>query len=157
MGVTSPLASSKRETTAPLRARRPAYFFREDGPMPEVVEVTLGIPPELGDAETIHEQLRAGIEQVEVACAKKRLAKGRSVLGRRRILRQSWRDTPTSHESRRNLRPRVAARSKWARIETLQRNREFQREYRAAWKLWRVGLPAMFPPGMYLLARHATN
>jgi len=138
-----------------MRAKRPAFFFRDDGPMPEDVELTFTLPPELGDSSIVREQLRARIAEVEVACARERQLRSRCVVGRRRILRQSWRESPTSHEPRRNVRPRVAARSKWARIEALQRNREFAREYREAWTRWRVGLPAMFPPGTYLLARLA--
>jgi hypothetical protein len=43
----------------------------------------------------------------------------RPVPGRTRFstLRQSWRDGPASRAPRRCLRPRVAARSQWARIE----------------------------------------
>lgn len=136
-----------------LRAKRPAYFFRDDGPMPEEVEFFFELPPELGDTAVLLEDVRARIANVETACARDRQQSGRSIVGRRRIARQSWRESPHSHEPRRNLRPRVAARSKWARIEALQRNHEFAREYRAAWLRWRVGLPALFPPGTYALAR----
>ena len=37
-----------------------------------------------------------------------------------------------SFEPRRNLQPRVATQSKWARIEALLRNRAFAAEYAAA-------------------------
>jgi hypothetical protein len=53
------------------------------------------------------------------------------------------------------LRPRVAARSRWQRVAALQRNRDFIDAYRAARMLWRAGLPAVFPPGTYWLARFA--
>jgi len=138
-----------------MRAKRPAFFFREDGPMPEEVELTFTLPSELGDSTVLLEQLRDRIASVEAACARDRQQRGRCIVGRGRITRQSWRESPASHEPRRNLRPRVAARSKWARIEALQRNREFTREYRAAWLRWRVGLPALFPPGTYALVRYA--
>ncbi|HVK87294.1 MAG TPA: hypothetical protein VM513_24425 [Kofleriaceae bacterium] len=138
-----------------LRARRPHHFFRDDGPMPEEVELAFTLPAELGDPPPLLTQLRDQIANVEAACAHDRRTRGRSVLGRRRVLQQSWRAAPTSHEPRRTLRPRVAARSKWARIEALQRNREFVREYRAAWTRWRGGLPAIFPQGTYALARLA--
>jgi hypothetical protein len=55
----------------------------------------------------------------------------------------------------RGLRPRVAARSRWQRVAALQRNRDFIDAYRAARMLWRAGLPAVFPPGTYWLARFA--
>ncbi|HVK85748.1 MAG TPA: hypothetical protein VM513_16630 [Kofleriaceae bacterium] len=138
-----------------LRATRPAYFFREDGPMPGEVEMTFTLPSELGATTELLEQLRGRIEHVETVGARDRQQRGRVVIGRRRIARQSWRESPSSHEPRRNLRPRVAARSKWARLEALQRNRDFVVEYRAAWVRWRAGLPALFPPGTYALVRLA--
>jgi len=69
---------------------------------------------------------------------------------------QSWRDSPASLAPRRNLRPQVATRSKWARIEALVRNRAFATEYAGAREQWRNGLPAVFPPGSYYLHRFAS-
>ena len=66
-----------------------------------------------------------------------------------------WRDSPASVEPRRNLRPRVASRSKWARIEALLRNRAFAIEYASARDRWRNGIAAVFPPGTYWLQRFA--
>jgi putative transposase len=54
------------------------------------------------------------------------------------------------------LRPCVAARSKWARIEALLRNRAFAIEYASAREQWRYGLPAVFPSGTYWLRRFAS-
>jgi len=138
-----------------LRARRPSFLFRDDGDMPEEVELTLALPQELGDPEQILAELRHRIAEVEAAAARERQQTGRRVIGRRRVLRQSWRDNPTSYEPRRNLRPRVAGRSKWARIEALQRNREFHKRYQAARALWLAGEPVLFPAGTYWLARYA--
>jgi hypothetical protein len=89
---------------------------------------------------------------VEEACARERQRTGARVIGRRRILRQSWRDSPTSREPRRKLRPRVAARDKEVRIAALQRNKEWEAEYRDA---YRAGLPAEVPYGTYWLRRFA--
>jgi putative transposase len=139
-----------------LKARRPQFFFREDGPMPEEVEITLRVPEELGNHDEIVERVRAGIAAVEDECARKREQDKVRVIGRRRILRQSWRDTPTSHEPRRNLRPRVSARSKWARIEALRRNKEFQVLYREARTRWLAGEDeVVFPAGTYWLRKFA--
>ena len=139
----------------PVRARRPWFLFRDDGPMPEEVEATFAIPKEIGNHDEIVQRLRNGIVAVEEACARERATHNRSVIGRRRILRQSWRDSPTSHERRRGIRPRVAARSKWARIEALQRNKEFQLSYREARKRWLAGESVVFPAGTYWLRRFA--
>ncbi len=66
-----------------------------------------------------------------------------------------WRDSPTSHEPRRGLRPRGAARSEWSRRQALQRNRVFIDAIRAARKLWLAGMEAIFPRGTYWLCRFA--
>jgi putative transposase len=71
------------------------------------------------------------------------------------ILRQSWRDCPASREPRRTLRPRIAARTHWARIEAIHRNREFLVAYREARACWIASAPIPFPVGTYWLRRFA--
>jgi hypothetical protein len=87
--------------------------------------------------------------------AAERRRTGAEVLGRRTIQRQSWRDSPASREPRRNLRPRIAARSPWARIEAILRNREFLAAYREARARWIAGDAIPFPIGTYWLRRFA--
>jgi len=137
----------------PITAHRPRHFFREHSCMPETVNLELTIPPELGERDAVLAELRARIVEAEAACARVRMQTGRHVVGRRRVLRQSWRASPTSDVPRRNLRPRVAARSKWTRIEALQRNREFLIAYREARAAWIAGIPIPFPVGTYWLRR----
>jgi hypothetical protein len=139
----------------PLRARRPRHFFRPHGPMPEEVEMRLTIPPELGPEAEVLAELRERVQAVEAAHDVDRLRTGSRVLGRRAVLRQSWRDYPSSVEPRRNLRPQVASRSKWSRIEALLRNRAFIKDYVRAREAWREGSPVAFPPGTYWLRRFA--
>jgi putative transposase len=139
----------------PLRATRPLHFFRPDGPMPDAVELSLSLPPELGPADAVLEELRDRVRAVEVQRAAARQRTGGRVQGRRAVLAQSWRAQPSSWEPRRNLRPRVATPSKWARVEALLRNRAFANEYTTARERWRVGAAAVFPPGTYWLQRFA--
>jgi REP element-mobilizing transposase RayT len=138
-----------------MRASRPHHFFRDSGSMPAEVTLPLTIPPELGARDDVLRDLRQRVAKVEVECARARAQTGRRIWGRRRVLRQSWRDSPFSREPRRDLRPRVAARSKWARIEALQRNRAFVIAYREARKAWLSGTPIPFPTGTYWLRRFA--
>jgi hypothetical protein len=138
-----------------LRATRPWHFFRPNGPMPEVLEMRLTIPPELGPEAEVLAELRDRVRAVEVECEAERQRTGGRVLGRRAVLAQSWRGQPTSREPRRTLRPRVATRSKWARIEALMRNRAFVVDYACARERWREGAPVAFPPGTYWLRRFA--
>jgi REP-associated tyrosine transposase len=139
----------------PLCATRPLHFFRPDGQMPDALELPLTIPAELGPAAELVSELRDRVRAVELERAAERARTGRRVLGRRAVRAQSWRDYPASVEPRRNLRPRVATRNKWARIEALLRNRAFVTEYASARERWRTGLPAEFPPGTYWLHRFA--
>jgi hypothetical protein len=70
-------------------------------------------------------------------------------------LHQSWRASPTTHAPRRTLRPRLAARSVWSRIEAIDRNREFLVAYRDARAGWLGGGAVVFPSGTYWLRRFA--
>lgn len=138
-----------------MRATRPRHFFRADGPMPAEVVLNLGLPDDFPEKEAFLAELERRIEEVEAQQARERMKTGRRVVGRRRILRQSWRDTPTSREPRRNLRPRVASRDKLQRLTALGRNKEWQAEYRVARTLWLAGLEVEFPYGTYWLRRFA--
>lgn len=140
----------------PLKATRPRHFFRDDGPMPEAVELQLALPAEFPEKEAFLAELERRIAEVEEEWARRRVQSGRRVVGRRCILRQSWRDTPTSRELRRNLRPRVAARDQLDRIVTLRRNQEWHAEYRRARQLWLAGFDVEFPFGTYWLRRFAS-
>jgi hypothetical protein len=138
-----------------LHANRPWHFFRRDGAMPDAVELQLRIPPELGPETEVLEELRLRVAAAEESIAAERQRTGLRVLGRRAVLRQAWWQRPASLEPRRNLRPRIAARSKWARVEALQRNRLFLVDYAVARDAWRCGAPAIFPLGTYWLRRFA--
>ncbi len=137
----------------PLRATRPAHFFADDGTMPAEVSLELKIPAELGDREEILAEVQAGVEAVEAEMAAERARTGRRVLGRYAVLRQAWRDSPTSREPRRKLSPTIAARCKWALLEAIQRKRDFTTAYRKAREALVLGLPAIFPYGTYWLRR----
>jgi hypothetical protein len=139
----------------PLHATRPRHFFRSKGSMPEGATLQLVLPPELGDPVQLRDELRKGVATIEAAVAAERKRTGAGILGRRTILRQSWRDSPSSHEPRRKLRPTLAARNQWARMESLLRNREFLVAYREARDRWIAGNPIPFPVGTYWLRRFA--
>jgi hypothetical protein len=108
---------------------RCAIFHRVARP---AVTLQFGLPSELGDSSQLRAELRERVAAAEAAVAAERMRTGGRVLGRRTILRQSWRDCPTSREPRCNLRPRVAAGNRWARLEAIRRNREFLAAYREA-------------------------
>jgi hypothetical protein len=138
-----------------LVIRRPTHFFRSSGGMPETVQLKYVIPPELGDADEILRIIRARVEEVETTYADERRRSGARVMGVRNVRQQSWCDSPASVAPRGGLRPRVASRSVWARVEALARNRKFVDAYRAARACWVAGLEAIFPAGTYWLRRFA--
>jgi hypothetical protein len=124
--------------------------------MPEVVSLSFARPEGFGHlsateyAAMMLERVRA---TEEVAAADRRRA-GTAVLGRKNVLAQRWSDRPGSRELRRNLSPRVAARSKWSRIEALLRNRAFRDAYTAARASFVAGIgDVIFPAGTYWLRR----
>ncbi len=123
--------------------------------MPEAVEMHLATPPELGPELEVLAELRDRVQSVEVEHALGRQRTGQRVHGRRAVLAQSWRSHPLTSEPRRKLRPRVATRSKWARIEVLLRNRAFVEAYTTARDAWRDGAIATFPSGTYWPRRFA--
>jgi putative transposase len=135
-------------------ATRPRHFFRTNGPMPKKVTFELAIPPELGPREEIVAAVRAGVEAIEDALALE-IRRGARVVGRRRILAQSWKDSPERVEPRRNLRPRFAAHNEEERINALLEYRAFLDAYGEARRRWLAQTPAVFPAGTYWLRHFA--
>jgi putative transposase len=138
----------------PLRARRPRHYFSEDGVMPETVEMSLVIPRELGEHESVVAEIRARVEAVEQEMFDQRMKTGKRILGRRGVLDQSWRDAPKTVAPRRNLRPRFAGRTEH-RVPALLAYKAFLAMYRQALLAWRQRAEAVFPVGTYWLARFA--
>jgi putative transposase len=136
-----------------LKAVRPTHFFSADGDLPETVELRMVVPSHLGEPQEFLDEVAHRVVEFESAYDRLRESQKRSVVGRYRILRQSWRDSPSTDEPRRGIRPRVASRNKWSRLATLLRRRVFLDSYRAARHAWRAGAPIPFPAGTYWLRR----
>jgi putative transposase len=106
---------------------RPRRFFSEA--MPAQVELRLTLPAscsELG-GERLQARVREVVEGVEAEAAKR----GRP-MGMARVLRQDWWASPTTVEARWGIKPTVAGRSKWARIEALRRAKGWLAAYKEA-------------------------
>jgi putative transposase len=140
----------------PMVATRPKWFFDEQGGMPERVELVLVRPPEfahLSDEQWAAKVLEA-VTEAEQKAAEERRRTGKRVLGRKAVLRQSPFSSPKSYAKRRGLRPRVATRNKWLRIELLQRGKHFTARYGDARERRRRGeRDVVFPYGSYELVR----
>jgi putative transposase len=138
---------------------RPEVYFRDDGDMPESVQLTIKPPSQFR---------HLGFEKFEKIVAKKLVEKAEKIakemttlshsfLGVRGIMQQRPTGKPSSREKRFGINPKVAAKNKWLRIEALQRNKEFLFQYREALKRWRNGdREVLFPAGTYALRVHSS-
>ena len=124
--------------------------------MPEIVSLSFARPHGFKDltAKAFGARVLERVRLLEETAAAERRRTGARVLGRRAVLDQKWTDRPGSREPRRQLNPRVAARSKWSRIEALLRNRAFKDAYAAARGAYAAGIRnIIFPAGTYWLRR----
>jgi REP element-mobilizing transposase RayT len=134
--------------------RRPEVLFREHGPMPEKIRLEIA-PPPLGEpgshaVRRIAEAVRTREDELRRAIK----AAARTFLGAKAVRSQRITDSPGTREPRRGLSPRIAARSKWLRIESLQRLKSFVTQYRAALGKWRLCIrDVIFPEGTYAMRR----
>jgi REP element-mobilizing transposase RayT len=134
----------------PLKVRKPKAFFDEKGNLPEAVELQLVPPPAFKDHAAFVDLLLESLAESEQVAMARIESEGRSFLGVAGVLSQTTDARPPSGEPRRQLKPRIACRSKWKRIEALQRLKEFTCAYRAALAAWRAGARnALFPEGTW--------
>jgi REP element-mobilizing transposase RayT len=136
---------------APIAVRRPSEFFRTNGYLPEMIELSLTVPPGFASAEAFERALNEALAALEEKARRELASGGGAFLGIAKVLAQKWWARPRSGEPRRGLNPRVAARDKWKRIEALTRLDEFLSAYRDAWASRRAGKPSVFPYGTYAL------
>jgi putative transposase len=139
-----------------LVATRPKHFFREEGSMPEAVQLPFHRPSgfESQSPQEFVAMIMERIRVVEENAAIERRRTGASVLGRKAALAQDWRESPTGREARRQMNPHIAGQSKWSRIEALLRNRAFRDAYAAARESFSEGVrDVLFPAGTYWLRR----
>jgi REP element-mobilizing transposase RayT len=136
----------------PTTVKRPDFFFRQKGKMPEVVELELTAPPGFGSAEAFRERVLQALAAKEAEAVANLEAAERGFLGGQRVLAQEPASQPATAEPRRQLNPRIAGRDKWKRVEAIGRLVEFLRRYRAALRAFREGVEGVvFPRGTYLL------
>jgi REP element-mobilizing transposase RayT len=130
---------------------RPDGFFRRRGPLPPSAELSLHVPSGFEAAKLIDELLER-LRRDEDRAAAELGAQGRSFLGAALARVQSPNARPAPVGFRRTLRPRVATRDRWKRIEALWRFVDFREAYRRALTAWRGGArDVAFPPGTWLM------
>ena len=124
-----PLDRARRRSAArSSTARRPKVFFDPKGYMPETAELELTV------AARLRLRRRVPRARSRTRCASSRrhhqraeLRRGADSSASPRVLAQNPFSRPPPGEPRFGLKPRIAARDKWRRIEALQRRRSWMR------------------------------
>jgi hypothetical protein len=119
--------------------------------MPDEAELELTAPPGFASAEEFRDRILAALAEREDKVSIAAVNGNRDVVGMNAHALPRVRSL-ASVEPRRQLKPRVACRDKWKRIEALTRLHHFLRAYREAWRALRLGdRDALFPAGTYWL------
>jgi REP element-mobilizing transposase RayT len=130
--------------------KRPDHFFRKDGPAPATAWLELTCPTGFDSAEALRLRLAEELARREDQAARDLAEDGRPFMGARKVLAQRPFARPVSGEPHRGLKPRVASRDKWKRLEAIGRLKHFLAEYRAAWEAFTDGArETVFPEGTY--------
>lgn len=141
-----------------MKFRRPKFFFDpNNADVPEEVELRI-VRPRLSselDARRFDERLAQAVREREAKAKTELRKQHRRFLGEVRLRRQRWRARPDSYDERFDKTPKVASRSKWARIAALQRNRKWEAAYGHAFDARMRGEDVAFPYGTYALRRFA--
>ena len=142
-GVSSWAAMNSGET---IVAPRPNVFYRKCMPARTELKLALSLPL-LGKRDKFVADVIAAVREIEKSCDVERSKAGQPVLGMEAVRRQRTEDSPSTRDEMFGLRPKVACRSQWHRIETLQRNAGFVAAYASARRRLLDGHKANFPVG----------
>ena len=150
-------SNTLREGPQKIIVRKPRFFFRPGGKLPEKIELVVEPPTVCAnlDGALAGQRFHDAVLQREAEIRTELRRAGKRFLGPERVLGQSPKDCPTSPEPRGNIKPQVACRDKWRRIERLQAVGEFLIAYREAFKKFASGVrDVIFPAGTYWLRVH---
>ena len=126
-----------------LRVERPAKFFSDK--MPDKVTLELVEPPHVDRQPAQDKRDRAIADGQQVARRTQP-----HPLGMRGVLDRDWKDSPSSPEARRKLRPRFASRFEAVRVGALREYRRWLDAYKVALQRFRDGERLVeFPAGTY--------
>jgi putative transposase len=134
----------------PREVKRPDHFFRKEGRSAEAATLELLCPLGLASVEELSERLTKALMEREDQAARDLAVEGRTSMGAHKVLAQKPFARPAPGEPRRGLKPRVAGRDRWKRLEAIGRLKAFLSEYREAWSAFKQGARAtIFPEGTY--------
>jgi REP element-mobilizing transposase RayT len=134
----------------PMTVKRPDWYFRDDGPMPETATLELFLPTCFDSPEHFRVQLAAELAQREEGAAQRMARERRSFMGAARVLAEDPFSGPRTTEPRLKLKPRIGCLDPVMRLEAIARLRTFLAAHRAAWLAFAAGLREfVFPYGTY--------
>jgi putative transposase len=142
-GVTSWQAMHSGET---ISVNRPNVFYRKCMPAKAELQLALDLPGLGGRLQFVHDVV-AAVDKIEKACDVERSRAGQTVVGMAAVLKQRTEDSPATRHEMFGLRPKVACRSQWHRVATLQRNADFVAAHADARARLMAGDVADFPVG----------
>jgi REP element-mobilizing transposase RayT len=146
------ISTPKQMGGEPIEIERPNIFFDENGSMPEKVKFQLKIPDcfkNLKRKEVIR-LLNEEIHKEEDKIQKEFREKGKTFLGREKVLIQSPFKTPKTPEKKKQINPRLICKDKWYRIFILALINTFFEKYKKALKKVKEGdKNVVFPYGTY--------
>jgi len=133
--------------------KRPDHYFRKDGPAPATAWLELRCPPGFGSKEALRARLAEEVARREGEAARELAEEGRPFMGVAKVMAQRPFARPATRGAHRGLKPRVASRDKWKRLEAILRLKHFLAEYRAAWCAFAKGArDTVFPEGTYWMS-----
>ena len=140
----------RRKARDPKRARRRG----KSSVLPKRVELRLVRPPvcgQLSDGE-LRGEVRPRLDGRELELIEGRRERGVDVLGVKKVLAQPWYGFPGRPEDMFGTNPGVSGKNKWARIEALQRRKEFVEAYALARARFLAGVrDVLWPFGTWLM------
>jgi putative transposase len=140
----------KRKRRDPKRARHRG----KPSVLPDAVELRLVRPavyPEWSDGE-LRAEIRRRLDVRELELIEARRERGTEVLGVAKVLAQKWYGFPGRPEDMFGTDPGVSGRSKWARIQALQRREEFEKAHALARSRFLAGIRGvLWPWGTWLM------
>jgi putative transposase len=134
-GISSLAYMGKKQT----KHRRPRFYFREDGAMPEVVTLRAMVPSRITKNESAAawwDRVRKAVRAREEMLREKRMKSKRRVMGRKAVLKKPPTETPKTPAPKGKLRPCIACKDEERRILELVALQEFRAAYKAARLRW---------------------
>jgi putative transposase len=135
--------------------RRPKFYFREGGVMPEIVSLRATLPSRITKNESTAswwQRVRKAVAAREETLRDVRTKEKRRVFGRKAVVRVPHTDAPKTEVIKGKLRPCIACKDKERRILELEALQEFRAAYAAARLSWAKGdRRVAFPFGTYRL------